>query len=279
MGAGYRRFVSPYNTVDLRGSITFSGYKRIEAEFLAPRLFDRRGVLSVLGGWREATQVGFYGIGTGPTSVDDRANYAFKQPYGSATLDFRPTRRLFVLRGGLELSQWKQEPAAAPRPRSRRSTRRRRCPGLGASPTYLHLQGTAGIDSRTSPGYARRGGFYGVTAHDFADTDDDFSFTQMDYEAIQHIPVLRDAWVLSLRGRVETTHTDDDAADAVLHAAGARRRIEPARVCQLALPRPPQPAARRRSGACWPTASSTWRCFSTPARSRRAPATSMTSTT
>jgi hypothetical protein len=44
LGAGYRRFVSSYNTVDLRGSITFSGYKRIEAEFLAPRLFDRRGV-------------------------------------------------------------------------------------------------------------------------------------------------------------------------------------------------------------------------------------------
>src|SRR4029453_8959784 len=70
LGAGYRRFVSSYNTVDLRGSITFSGYKRIEAEFLAPRLFDRRGLLSVIGGWREATQVGFYGIGTGSTSKD-----------------------------------------------------------------------------------------------------------------------------------------------------------------------------------------------------------------
>ena len=27
LGAGYRRFVSSYNTVDLRGSITFTGYK------------------------------------------------------------------------------------------------------------------------------------------------------------------------------------------------------------------------------------------------------------
>ena len=39
------------------------GYKRVEAEFIAPRLFHRRGALSVLGGWREATQVGFYGLG------------------------------------------------------------------------------------------------------------------------------------------------------------------------------------------------------------------------
>ena len=49
--------------LDVRGSYTLLGYKRAEAEFVAPRLFNRRGALSVLGGWREATQVGFYGIG------------------------------------------------------------------------------------------------------------------------------------------------------------------------------------------------------------------------
>jgi len=211
LGAGYRRFVSPYNTIDVRGSYTFSGYKRIEAEFLAPRLFNRRGVLSVIGGWREATTVGFYGIGTGPTSVDDRANYSFTQPYVSTTLDFWPTRRLFVLRGGLEFSQWSQEGSDSSDPSVEEVYTPETLPGLGASPTYLHVQGTAGFDSRTSPGYTRRGGFYGVTAHQFADSDDDFSFTKMEYEAIQHFPVLRDAWVISLRARVETTHTSDDA--------------------------------------------------------------------
>ena len=52
-------------------------YKRVEAEFTAPRLFHRRGELSLLGGWREATQVGFYGIGMN-TSNDDRANFDFR---------------------------------------------------------------------------------------------------------------------------------------------------------------------------------------------------------
>ena len=51
-GAGYRRFVSPYNTIDLRGSYSVSGYKRAEVELTAPRLFTRRGKLSVLAGWR-----------------------------------------------------------------------------------------------------------------------------------------------------------------------------------------------------------------------------------
>ncbi len=75
----------------MRGSYTFSNYKRVEAEFVAPRIFKRRGHLSVLGGWREATQVGFYGIGTN-TSKDDRASYLFQQPYASALLTIFPTR-------------------------------------------------------------------------------------------------------------------------------------------------------------------------------------------
>ena len=58
LGVGYAHHVSPYNMLDVRGSYTILGYKRVEAEFTAPRLFHRRGALSLLGGWREATQVG-----------------------------------------------------------------------------------------------------------------------------------------------------------------------------------------------------------------------------
>ena len=64
LGAGYLSHVGSYNTLDLRGSYTPSGYIRMEAEYRAPRLFDRRGTLSLLTGWREATQVAFYGVGT-----------------------------------------------------------------------------------------------------------------------------------------------------------------------------------------------------------------------
>jgi Omp85 superfamily domain len=210
LGAGYMRHVSPYNLLDLRGSITFSGYKRLEAEFRAPRLFNRRGMLSVIGGWREATSVGFYGVGTGNTSADDRANYSFEQPYVSATLEVRPTRKVFMLGGALEYSQWKQGSGSGTAPSVEEVYTPASLPGLGASPIYLHSQGTVALDWRTSPGYSRRGGFYGVTVHDFAERDDIYSFRQVDYEVIQHIPILRDAWVLSLHGRVETTYTDEN---------------------------------------------------------------------
>src|SRR5262252_7301476 len=91
LGAGYLAYLTGYNYIDTRGSWTFKNYKRIETEFVAPRLFDRRGKLSVLGGWREATQVGFYGLGTN-TSKDARTNYLFQQPYASALLTLFPTR-------------------------------------------------------------------------------------------------------------------------------------------------------------------------------------------
>ena len=210
LGAGYKRFVSSYNTVDLRGSITFSGYKRLEAEFLAPVLFNRRGALSVIGGWREATQVGFYGIGTAQTSKGNRANYSFKQPYVSGRLEVWPMRKLLVLGGGLEYSQWDQGAGSGAAPSVEEVYTPATLPGLGASPTYLHADGSAAIDWRTSAGYSRRGGAYGVTVHDFVDHDSTFGFRRVDYDAVQHIPLLRDAWVLSLHGRVETTYTGDD---------------------------------------------------------------------
>jgi hypothetical protein len=204
VGAGYQRFVSSYNFVDVRGSYTATGYKRAEAEFVAPRLFDRRGHLSLIGGWREATQVGYFGVGT-TTSIDDRTNYAFQQPYASALLTVMPTRRYLLLQGGAEYSEWKQRPGEGSYASIDTKFTPATLPGLGASPTYLHSQGTVGFDWRTSPGYTRRGGFYGVTFHDFADHDDAFGFRQVNYEVIQHLPIVRETWALSLHGRASTT--------------------------------------------------------------------------
>jgi hypothetical protein len=209
LGAGRRTFVSAYNSIDIRGSYTFSGYKRAEVEFVAPRMFRRRGHLSVLGGWREATQVGFFGIGN-DTVKEDRTNYLFQQPYGSALLTVFPTRRVFMLRGGAEYTRWSQEPGEGRYPSVETRYTPAELPGLGAEVTYLHTQGTIGIDWRTSPGYTRRGGFYGVTVHDYADRDDALGFQMVEYEAIQHIPILREAWVLSFRGRVQGVNDKDD---------------------------------------------------------------------
>src|SRR4051812_12414338 len=206
LGAGYLRHVSSYNLLDVRGSITPSGYKRLEAQFFAPEMFGRRGTFSALGGWREATQVGFYGLG--PTShKESQVNYGFTQPYLSGTLEVFPARNSFVVRGGAELSQWNQGSGAGSVPSVETVYTPATLPGLGAAPVYLHSQATAGFDSRPARGYTRRGGFYGITVHDYADKDGAFGFNQVDYDAIQHIPILREAWVLAFRAFAQTTYT------------------------------------------------------------------------
>jgi hypothetical protein len=209
IGAGYAKYVSPYSFVDLRGSITGKGYARIEAALISPRVFDRRGTLTVIGGWRKATQVGYYGTGM-QTSVQDRTNYSFTQPYGSADLDFLPTRKFFVLHGGAELSRWNLGSGKGDVPSVETIYTPETLPGLGTSTTYFHTEGGVALDSRRAPDYARRGGFYGVTLHDFHDTSNAFGFRRTDYEAIQHIPILRETWVISLHGRVQLAEAAHD---------------------------------------------------------------------
>ena len=115
-----------------------------------------------------------------------------------------------MLGGGLEVSQWKQGAGERSRAVGRGGLHAGDAAGLGATPTYLHSQGTVGArlahvaGLRAARRLLRRHGAR-LRGH-----DDAFGFAQVDYEAIQHIPLLRDTWVLSLHGRVETTYTDDD---------------------------------------------------------------------
>jgi hypothetical protein len=207
-GAGYSWFLNGYSTMDVRGSITPSGYKRVEAEFLNPRIFNRRGSLTVIGGWREATEVPFYGLGD--SQPENRVSYGFKQPHVSGLLRLKPTRRFLVVSGGIEYTQWKLQPGQGGFPSVGALFTSEDLAGINAKVNYLHTQVGAGFDWRPSELYARRGGYYGVTVHEYDDHDDQFGFREVQYEAIQHIPILREAWVLSFRGRVTTSLAKTD---------------------------------------------------------------------
>jgi surface antigen Omp85-like protein len=203
-GIGYAKHVSSYSTVDVRGSVSIRNYKLAEAEFASPRLFDRRGELSIVGGWKDATQVGFYGIGMN-TSSASRADFAFAQPYAGARLNIRPTRRLLTLSGGADVVRWSFKSPTGVAPPVDSVFTPESLPGLGATTTYLHSQGSIAFDWRPAAGYARRGGVYGITAHDYTDNDSRFGFRRVDYQATQHIPLVRETWVISLSARASTT--------------------------------------------------------------------------
>jgi hypothetical protein len=157
-------------------------------------------VLSVIGGWRDATEVGFFGLGN-DSPKDARTSYRFKQPYLNTALEVRPTRRYLLARGEFEWSEWSQEPGKRD-PSVETVFTPETAPGLGARIQYLHSSATLGADYREAADYSRRGGYLGVTGHDYSDRAGKYGFTQIDYTAIQHLPILREAWVISLQGTV-----------------------------------------------------------------------------
>ena len=208
-GVGYTQHLSPYSTLDVRGSYSIRSYKLAEAEFVSPRLFHRRGELSIIGGWKEATQVGFYGLGM-DTSSSQRANFAFQQPYAGARLTLRPTRRMLTLRGGMDVSHWSFIDPGGTSPAVDDVYTPESLAGVGSDTTYLHSAASVGFDWRPAAAYTHRGGYYGITVHDYRDNDSRFGFRQLDYDVIQHVPLLRDTWVVSLHGLASTAWDKDD---------------------------------------------------------------------
>ncbi len=210
-GVGYMFHTGDYDSLDVRAAMSLNRSTRAEVEFRRPRLLRRRAALAVLGGWREGFGQNFFGLGSAATSIDDRTEFDFRQAYAGATLDVRPNRGPVVIAGGVEYSRYEQRASGADAFASRFTAAT--LPGLGATVDYLQPHATLAIDWRPAKDYARRGGYYGVTARRYIDGGGPFSFTQIDYDLVQHLPLLRDAWVLSLRARAETTGTS--SGDAV----------------------------------------------------------------
>jgi hypothetical protein len=207
LGAGYRHFYARKAVWDIVGLYSLRNYKQIEVGTRTPWNLDGRWTFGVRAGWLDAPQVGFYGLG--PDSIDNRANFRLSEGYAGVGAGFRPTRWT-RLEADVSYEDYKTEEGAGRAPSIETVFDPVTAPGLFSNPTYIRSSGTAAIDWRTSPGYSRKGGYYGVTLLDYADIDDTFSFRRLDGEIIQHLPLLRENWVISVRGRVQTVLGDDD---------------------------------------------------------------------
>jgi hypothetical protein len=208
LGAGYRHFYARKAVWNITGLYSIRNYKQIEVGTHTPWNLAGRWTYGFRAGWRDAPEVGYYGLGTNSDQLD-RANFRVKQAYGAIGGGFRPngwTR----LAGEVAYEDFTTEEGVGGHPSIETIYDSISAPGLGSSPAYIHSEGTAALDWRTSPGYSRRGGYYGVTFHDYTDLDETFSFQRVDGELIQHLPLLRENWVISLRGRIQTTVGDDD---------------------------------------------------------------------
>lgn len=208
LGVGYRRFFARKAVWDATALYSIKNYKQFETGARLPWDLNGRWTFGARVGWLDAPQVGFYGVGMG-NDRSDRANYRIKLGYGNFTTGFRPTGWT-RLEGSVGWEDYLVEDGRGRAPSIETVYTPATAPGLFTNPTFIRSHAMAAIDWRTSPGYSRTGGFYGVTFVDYTDRDEALSFQRVDGELIQHIPILRENWVISLRGRVQTTLDEDD---------------------------------------------------------------------
>lgn len=208
LGAGYRHFYAREAVWEIKGLYSIKNYKNIEVGTRAPWNGAGRVTAGLRGGWRDATQIGYYGLGM-ETLAADRANFRMKQGYFIGDLGFKPTWWT-RLEAEVAYEDFQTEEGLGRSPSIETIYDAVTAPGLLSSPKFIHSEATAAIDWRPAVGYARKGGYYGATFVDYSDRDKIFSFQRVDAQLIQHLPILRENWVLSFRGRMQSVLDDDD---------------------------------------------------------------------
>ncbi len=208
VGGVYRSYYADEARAEIRALYSIKNYKLFELSTSSPGHAGDRLDLGLLAGWRDATQVNYYGLGM-DTSPFDRTTFRFQQTYAGGSARLKPIHPV-VLVGRFTYEDFNTFGGMGSAPSIEKLNTSDSAPGLGVNPTFLHSEVSAGIDSRISPDYTRAGGYYGVVLHDYFDPDDNWSFRRLDGSLIQHFPILRETWVLSLRGQVQTTLREDD---------------------------------------------------------------------
>jgi len=217
-GAGYRWYYGDETALDIKGLYSIKNYKWAEVSTSrpgdgpVPRLRSRFG-------WRDATQVAFYGLGP-DTDNDDRSNFRLQNLYAGADARMEPVFP-FVLAGGVTYEDYTTKEGQGSQPSIETEWTPAQVPGLGADPRYIHSEVSGAIDWRPAAGYARSGGNYEVGFHNYHDIDDTFSFNQLEGDVVQHIPLVREKWVISLHGRVESVLGDATAPFFLLPHLGS----------------------------------------------------------
>ena len=208
LGAGYRKFYGDNTFWEVKGLYSVLNYKLIEGGTVSRGHFDRRLSFGTRFGWRDATQVAYYGVGLN-SKEENRANFRFQETYLEGRAEYRPLR-WFPIRGTVAFENWNTLQGQGSDPSIETVYTPETAPGLGADPSYVHSTASAGIDWRQSPGYSRRGGLYEAKLHDYRNLNGGlYSFQMLQGEVIQYLPLLRETWVLAARGRVQTTLNDN----------------------------------------------------------------------
>jgi len=208
-GAGYRHYIGYDSFVDSSALLSLKGYKRVRVRGFTPNHVNGRVDLEGSIAWLDATQVAFYGLGNA-SRTEDRANFRIQRSYIEGAAVVRPVRWLGLrLDGGID--DYTQKAGTGASPSIEQAFTPQTAPLLGDDPLYLRGQVSAAAYWLASPGYSRNGGLYSVAYEEFnpiRGSGGTFGFVRT--QLVQHVPVQRETWVISLRAGTESVVRKSD---------------------------------------------------------------------
>jgi hypothetical protein len=206
VGAGYRRYYGDNTHWDAKVLQSIRNYRLLQISTDSWNHAGGRLDLHARAGWRDAPGVPYYGLGI-DSHREAVAGFGLTQTYAGGDIALRPVPHTH-LTAGVTYENYSIGDRSGARPKIEDRFTAITAPGLGLDPAYWHTTAAAGVDWRPSPGYARRGGLYEVRLHHYAGGAGDFN--RLEGEVVQHVPLIRENYVLSLRGQAESVL--DDAA-------------------------------------------------------------------
>jgi hypothetical protein len=217
-GGGYRHYIGYDSYVDAGALYSIAGYKRIHITGFTPDHFSSRVDFSGQIGWTDSTRLAFYGLGQNSDPAD-RTNYRITRLFVEGAAVLRPARWLRLrLDGGVD--DYAQEPGRGRFPSIEQRFTPDTAPLLGEEPRYLRGEVSAAVHWLQSPRYSRRGGLYRFAYEEFNPLrGNGGTFGFIHTEVVQHIPILRETWVVSVRARTDSIVRKSDVVPYFLMPA------------------------------------------------------------
>ncbi|MDP2052470.1 MAG: hypothetical protein Q8L75_02455, partial [Acidobacteriota bacterium] len=200
VGAGYLKRFEKSGSVNFLAGISINNSQLLETRVVAPTLFRDRLQLGAEARWTSAKEVSYYGVGPA-TDPETDFEYDYQPTEFSTDATFKPVRWLSFGGGysfvDLTTGVGDFDLAALP------------APGIGRDLRYNVIRAQVAVDTRTSPGYSTRGGLYRAAWERHEERHDlPFSFDSQEYEMQHLVPLVREQFVIAVRGLMTLTSTD-----------------------------------------------------------------------
>ncbi len=195
VGPGFRRRLGDSGSIAAHAAWSIRNYGAAAANVTFPEFGNGLVQVDVHAQRLHAPSVAFYGLGNG-SRRSDRRTFGYDETTVGTTATVRATDLLSV-GGGFDLLESAADGEIGVS-----------APALDV--TYGRSRMFAQLDSRTSPGYTRRGGLYRVELSSYQQSHGTGrAFNRVDVELQRFIPVFNESAVIALRGTTSASFAGD----------------------------------------------------------------------